>query len=87
MPEEINIVHEFDDEANHRLIVNGKEGGWFSYVHIADGPPGFEFVHGTTDYYLNKLPAVFVIEHETKAEERDVPGVQHGPNMSRDGDD
>ena len=55
--EAAQIVHEFNEDQNHRLIVNGTPGFWVPFNSVARQ----EVYHAVTDFFGGSgLPEVFV---------------------------
>ena len=51
------IVHEFDEDQNHRLIVNGDPGLWVPFNTVAQQ----EVFHAITSFFNGSgLPEVFI---------------------------
>ena len=56
------IVHEFDEDQNHRLIVNGEPGLWVPFNSAARR----EIYHAVTAFFNGSgLPEVFIAVEES----------------------
>ena len=56
------IVHEFDEDQNDRLIVNGEPGLWVPFNSVARR----EVFHGVTSFFKGSgLPEVFIALQES----------------------
>ena len=60
------VCHEFDETGNHRLQFKGRLSDWETYGGIAILRVDRVCFAGTTEYYANVLPEIFVV-HSLKA--------------------
>jgi len=51
------VVHEYAPSGSHRLIVNGKPGGWAGYQGIAEHGD----LRAASPYWNGTFPDVFVV--------------------------